>query len=279
VRRGAASFQSVPGSCPAVGSRPRSRCRHRGAVLGGRGFPGAVTRARSGRPAGGRRSRGMSGRRPAGHCPVRVPGPAVEMSVRPTGRADVQRPRIQRPVSSRPVSRCPDGQACGVHGAGAALSPAGPGVAPPFGWVQPVDVPRGPRAAWSPAGIGPDGQAMVRRWPWLARMRVDPRPGRPRGRHPGYGTARRWPTTNAVEGQGADRVAGSPGPSRCSSAREASWGRWPAMGLDQEVVVTTLGGRWAGGDPGSSSSAGPMRFGGEQPAAALRPRWVRSAVG
>jgi hypothetical protein len=33
------------------------------------------------------------------------------------------------------------------------------------------------------------------------------------------------------------------------------------MALDQ-AVVTTLSGRWAGGDPGSSSSGGPMRFGG-----------------
>jgi hypothetical protein len=48
-------------------------------------------------------------------------------------------------------------------------------------------------------------------------------------------------------------------------------------GLDREVV-STLGGRCAGGGPVSSGAGGPIRFSGEQTAAAARPRSVRSAV-
>jgi hypothetical protein len=58
-------------------------------------------------------------------------------------------------------------------------------------------------------------------------------------------------------------------------------GRWPAwcptMGVDREVV-STLRGRWAGGGPVSSNSGGLTRSGGEQPAAAARPRQMRRAV-
>jgi hypothetical protein len=61
----------------------------------------------------------------------------------------------------------------------------------------------------------------------------------------------------------------------------ASWagaGVVPDHGLDREVV-TTLCGRWAGDGPVSSVPERPMGLGGEQTAAAARPRHVRSAVG
>jgi hypothetical protein len=129
--------------------------------------------------------------------------------------------------SGHPVSRCPDGQASGVRGA-AALS--GPRWA--LEWLGVVGRPsvgrsgstcrRGPRAAWSPAGIGPNGK----RWcdvgrPWLAR----------------------GSTVAQVR-----RLAGFPAAAPLGHL---------TMGLDREVV-TTLSGRWAGGGPVSSSSGGPL---------------------
>jgi hypothetical protein len=51
----------------------------------------------------------------------------------------------------------------------------------------------------------------------------------------------------------------------------------PTMGLDQEVV-TTLCGRWARVVPSRPTPEDPPGSVGEQPAAAARPRRVRSAV-
>ena len=87
MRRGAASYRAVLGSCPVaaagraaaevpvtaeptcVAKRPRYR------------DPGEVRR-----PADGRRSRGCPDTGQAGRCPVRDPGPAVGMSVQPVER-------------------------------------------------------------------------------------------------------------------------------------------------------------------------------------------------
>jgi hypothetical protein len=54
--------------------------------MAGRAPPGAVTRARSGRLAGGCRSRGCPDAGQAGRCPVRLVRSAVGMSVQPVER-------------------------------------------------------------------------------------------------------------------------------------------------------------------------------------------------
>jgi hypothetical protein len=167
------------GRCWAVVQRrrpgPRRRCGHRGAVIGGQAAPDTATRARSGRPAGGRRSRGCPDTGHAGRHPVGVLCPPCGC---PSNRSS-GRPVSTRPVSTRPVpSRCPDGRASGVRGAAAALS------APrwPLEWLGAAGRPRGaqwvrrcrrgPRAAWSPARMGAWGEGMVLGWPWVAGTRV-----------------------------------------------------------------------------------------------------------
>lgn len=78
---------------------------------------------------------------------------------------------------------------------------------------------------WSPACIGPDGKGMARRWPCLARMRFDRSQGR---LWPAFRLRCRLaagPTRALVQGQGAGRVAGSMGWSRCSPARQGVFGR------------------------------------------------------
>jgi hypothetical protein len=262
------------------GQSPQHRCRHRGAVLGGRAPPGAVTRVRSGRPAAVAGAR-MSGPRPGRSLPCPRPGPAVgrpssPSSGRPTSgvqASGVQVSGVQ--VSGRTGLRCPrhcrravrvalDLERLGVEAAG---------------WAQWVEVPPVSAGGWSPAsGLpGSDGAAVGRaRRP---RGRPSPRgrrlPGVPAAAPPGRRADTGWSRARVPAGWG------SPGPSRCSPVPRRTSGRSPAwrptMGLDQEVV-TTLGGRSARGGPVASSSGGPTRFGGEQPAAAARPRWVRSAA-
>jgi hypothetical protein len=134
--------------------------------------PGAVTWARSGRPAGGRRREDV-------RTPAR-PVVALSASSGPPWGCPSSR-SSGRPTSRRPVSRCPGIQvsgrtSSGVRGAAATRS------APrrTLEWLGVAGRPRlGPtgrrapwsRAAWSPAGLGPDGKGMVRRWPWLACTR------------------------------------------------------------------------------------------------------------
>jgi hypothetical protein len=146
-------------------SGPQHRCRHRGAVLGGRAPPGAVTRVRSGRPAGGRRREDV--RTPARLVVALSPPPVPPWDVRPAGRADVQRPGV----------RCPGVRCPGVRTdrppLSAAMPPrgprrAGPGVAGV--WGRPVGrsgsrCPRCPRAGGRlPASglTGSDGAAVGR---------------------------------------------------------------------------------------------------------------------
>jgi hypothetical protein len=244
---------------------------------------------RRGDPRRGRAAQRMV----AGREDVRTPGRSLPCprprsrrgDVRPTGRADVQRLHIQRPRV-----RCHPGVRKDRPPVSAALPPrcprrAGPGVA--VGRAVPVGRSgstrrRGPRAAWSPACIGPDGKGMrgVGR-AWLPRgSTVAPRP--PLGRRPGCGAASPPGDTGAGPGPGRRPGGrGAWGRSRYSPAPQGVLGRSPAwcstMGPDQEMV-TTLCGRWASGGPVSSSSGGPTRFGGERPAAAARPRAVKSAV-
>ena len=231
-------------------SGPPCRCRHRGAVLGGRASAGAVTWARSGPPSGRSPARGCPRRRPGRRCPVHLLWSAVGMSVQPVERtSNVQ--GVRCPVSGRPGIQVSGRTSSGVRGAAATLS------APrrTLEWLGVAGRPRlGPTgrcAPWSAGGVAacrlrPDGKGMVRRWPWLARTRVDPSPGPPLGRRPGCGAA--WPPGR--HGRWSRVPAGwrgSMGRSRCSPAPAGRSGQVvgvvPDHGLDQEVV-TTLRGRW-----------------------------------
>jgi hypothetical protein len=270
----------------------RRRCRHRGAVLGGRAPPGAVTWARSGRPAGGRRREDV--RTPA-RLVVALSAPPVPPWGCPSSRSS-GRPTSRRPVSTRPVSRRPphpgvrtDTLRCPRrcrHVVRAALIWSGSVWRAAPGWAQPVDVPRGRRAAWSPAGLGPDGKGGggVGRG-WLARgstlaqgrrvagvaAAAPPWPQRAdTGAGPGQGAGRGGEHGGAWEGAGAHRPR--PG------VLGALVGVVPTRGLDQQLV-TTLRGRWARVVPWRPAPEGPPGSVGEQPAAAARPRRVRSAVG
>jgi hypothetical protein len=253
--------------------------------MGGQAPPDAATRARSGRLAGGRRSRGCPGAGYAGRRPVRVLCPPCG---RPSNRSS-GRPVSTRPVSTRPApSRCPDGRASGVRGSAAALS--GPrwtlewlGAAGRPRWAQWVRCAaevRGRRGRLPAPGLtGRDGAGLA----VVARTRVAGRPGPPHHRRTGCGAALgAWPTSELVQRQGAGRLARSTRtPQLLTNPPGASWagaGVVPTMGLDREVV-TTLCGRWIGDGPVSSVPQGPSGSAGEQTAAAARPRHVRSAVG
>jgi hypothetical protein len=247
--------------------------------VGGRAPPGAVTRPRSGAQRVSPVAR-MSGRRPGRSLPC-PPRPVRRGDLRPTGRADVRCPGV----------RCP-GVWTDRPAVSAALPPgcprrAGPGVArcggpPPVGRSG-SRCRRGRRAAWSPACIGPDGKGRVRRWPWLAGTRVDRSPGPPLGRRPGCGAVLapagrhgRWSRARVPAGCGGEHgteqvLTGPAGRRGRSRRRGAGHGPGPAAG---DHAGWSLG----EGGPVASSCGGSTRFGGEQPAAAARPRHVRSAV-
>jgi hypothetical protein len=189
--------------------------------------------------------------------------------VRPTGRADIRCSCVRCPgvrcpgvrgrrVSGRTGRRCPRHHRRAVR----RWTPEWLGVA---GRAQRVDVPPWSAAAWSPAGIGPNRKAIVRRWPWLARMRVDRSPGPPLGRRPGCGAA--WPAGRHGRWSRARVPAGwgSPGRSRCSSVPPQ--GVWAVTGVVPDHGLGPGGGdhaAWSVGEGGpvASSSGGPTRFGG-----------------
>jgi hypothetical protein len=176
-----------------------------------------------GPPSGCRRSPGCPDAGQAGRCPVRLVRSAVGMSVRSSGR----------PASTRLVSRRPrhpgvrtDTLWC-PRRCRRAVCALDPGVARRGGPPRPgqrVDVPRGLWAAWSPACIGPAGKGMARRWPWLARTRVDVAQGRRLAGVPA--AAPPWP-------QRADTGAG-PGPG-CrpggGGARDRAGAHQPPQGV------------------------------------------------
>jgi hypothetical protein len=235
VRRGAASCRAVRGSCQwRRRSGPQHRCRHRGAVLGGRAPPGAVTRVRSGRPAGVADAR-MSGRRPRWSFPCPRPGPAAgrpssPSSGRPT--SSVRCPVSRRPVFRCPVFRCPDGQACAVRGNAAARSASrwtwSGWVWGPPGWAQRVQVP--PVSAGGgrlPASglTGCDGAAVGRAR--LPRGRPSPRadawPASRLRRRLAAGPTRAGPGPGCRPGGGARDAAGAHRSSRGASGRSAAW--------------------------------------------------------
>jgi hypothetical protein len=175
VRRGAASCRAVLGSCPvAAAVRAAAQVPSPRSSRGWPSAPGAVTQARSGRPAGvaGRedvRTRGCPDAGQAGRCPVRLVGSAVGMSVQPVERtSSIHASGVQCiQVSGRTGS--------GVRGAAAALSAprwpcSGSVWRAALAGRRGSTCPRGPRAAWTPACIGPEGK----RWcgvgrGWLAR--------------------------------------------------------------------------------------------------------------
>jgi hypothetical protein len=219
---------------------------------------------------------------------VRTPAtPVVARSASSVHRAGV-RPMVRRTsgvhtsgVHTTVRSGCPDGYASGVRG----LRPRCPHRA--GCWNASVrraasvgrnrfDVPPwGPRAAWSPARVGPAGTG----WSWVgveARTRVDGRqhpgcgprspPGRPRELVPCQGAGR------LAGGARADQVLTSPPQvswARCRRGRPAMDDTGPTPTRRPRSVVTL---------PVQPSSGGPIGFGGEQAAAAARPRYVRSAV-
>jgi hypothetical protein len=250
----------------------------------GRAPPVAVTRARSGHPAGSPVAR-MSGRRPGRSLPC-PPRPVGRGNVRPTGRVDIQHPGVWCPGVRCPApgaSRCPDGQAL----VSAALPPrcprrAGPRVAR---WrATPAAVGRRAAAACGRRGClpasgrtGRDGAALaVAGW-----HEVDRSPRPPLGRRPGCGAA--WPAGRhgAGPGQGAGRVAGSPGTKQVFTGPAGRPGQVAGVVLTNGPGpggVTTLRGRWARVVRWRPASEGPLGSVGEQPAAAARPQRVRSAV-
>ena len=179
--------------------------------MAGRAPPDAATRARSGRPAVGRRSRGCPDAGHAGGRPVRVLCPLCGRPS-PIGQADVRCPRVGCP-RVRCQQMCPDGRVSGVRGSAAALSePRWPvewlgGRAAPVGAMGST-CRRGPRAAWSPARMGSegrDGAALAvggsheGRWRiWAAVSHA----------HRLRRRLAAWPTRELVQRQGAGRLAG-----------------------------------------------------------------------
>ena len=276
----------MPSGAAQLPSHRGGRCRHCGAVMDCPAPQTLQPERGSGRPAGGRRRRGRPGCPDAGHGGRRW----VRVRCSPCGRTSVQL-----------VGRTSGVQATGVHATGvrtdtrpvptaaaAALSgpcwiPESVGAAGPatlahrLGRVAVVGARLGrrcPNRAWR--------EGMVERWPCVARTRVDARPGLPLGMRTGCGAAlaarRPWELVQrrcrSVGGeQGKERVLQVP--RRCGLGRLPAY--WPTMGLDREVV-TTLRGRCAGVGPLSSHAGGPIRLSGEKPAAAARPRYVRSAA-
>jgi hypothetical protein len=287
VRRGAASCRAVLRSWPVtaaagvVTAEPSSvaECR-------GRCDPSEVAP-----PAGGRRRGGRSGCPDTGH--------AVRRSVRilcpPCGQTSVQR-----------VGRTSDVHASSVHATGVMRMSGQTGVRCPRP-LQPccphragfrnAPVPRDwPRWAHRVRRVAVVGERLGRRCPnracregWscvgqcVAGTSGDGRPGPPLRTGKGGGAAlTAWATKGAGAALGAGRVAGGHGKEQVRTRRSAGASRTGCRrgarhGLDREVV-TTVSGRCAGVGPVSSGSGGPIRFGGEQPAAAARPRYVRSAV-
>jgi hypothetical protein len=258
--------------------------------MAGRVPPGARDPARSGRPVGGRRSRGFPDAGQADRCPVRLVRSAVGTSVQPVERTSgVQASGVQASgAAGCPGVRCSrvSGRTrSGVRGAAALSAPRWTpewlGVVGRPGRAQRVDVPvvRGRRGRLPASGrTGRNGSALA----VLARMRST------------VARAAAWPASGCsaalapagrhgalVQGQGAGRWR-EPGMEQVlTGPGRASWqvaGVVADHGLDQDVM-TTLRGRWARMVPCRPAPEDPPGSVGEQPAAAARPQCVRSAVG
>jgi hypothetical protein len=227
-----------------------------------------VTRARSGRPAG-----------------VAVAGP--RMSRRRPGRSLPCPPRpVHRGMSVQPVERTSSIQVSGVQASGASRCPAGQALVsaalpPPWPHAGPrvarwraapagrsgSTCRRGPRAAWLPACIGPDGKGMVRRWPWLACTRVDAAQGRRLAGRSGCGAAlAQRADTGAGPGPGCRPGGGEHGTEQVPTGpRRASWWAGRRRGARPWAWTKRCDhAEWSLGEGGpvASSSGGPTRFGG-----------------
>ena len=235
------------GEQPAAAARPRRRCRHRGAVLGGRASAGTVTWARSGPPSGWSPARGCPRRRPGRSLPC--PPPLVRRGdVRPAGRADVQCPG--RPMSGVQASGHPgvrtDKLRCLRRCRHVVRAAPDPGVAR-CGGPPPVG-PTGRRAPWSAGGVvacrlRPDEKGDGAALAVAGSHEVDRSQGRRLGRRPGCGAALapagrhgRWsrpgcrPGAGSMGGMGGSRCSPAPaGRPGCSRRRGADHGlaqRW-----------------------------------------------------
>jgi hypothetical protein len=276
------------------------RCRHRGAVMGLPSAADAATRASVGCPAGRSPSSWpsrMSGRLPrrSSRCPR--PLSAMRTDVRPTGRVDVRCPRVRCPRVRVHASGV---HAPGVHTTGVIRVSGRTPVRCPRPlqprWIRTTSVRRDrPRLVHRVRRGAVVGERLGRRCPNRARRARDGRTLAVRGSHEGrrqtwrcfagvQAAAPRSPPGRPgelVQGQvpvgwwGSRGGAGAPKSPQVRAGRVA--GVLADHGLDREVV-TTLGGRCAGGGPVSSCAGGPIRFSGEQTAAAARPRYVRGAV-
>jgi hypothetical protein len=213
----------------------------------------------------------------------------MRIDVRPTGRADVRCPRVCCPGVRCPRDRCDAGVRTDRRPVSAA---AASGLSAPR-WIPERVGAAGPArlgapgfdgSPWSVSGlvvaarIGPGGEGMIvrravrgrygwRRQAWAAASHAQ-RLGRRVRRLGNQGS---WSSARCRSvGQGSTTR------SRCARVappvrRGQVAGVLPDRGLDREVV-TTLRGRRTGCGPVSSGSGGPIWFGGEQTAAAARPR-------
>jgi hypothetical protein len=245
VRRGAASCRAVLGSCQwRRRSGPQRRCRRRGAVLGGRAPPGAVTPGEVGPPSGGRRREDV--RTPAGLVvALSAPRSRRGTSVQPVERTS----NVQCPVSGVQVSGCP-GVRTDRPALSAALPPrgprrAGPGVAG-YGGRRLGAVGRGAPGVCGRvvACIGPDGKRWCGGWPCPAATRSTVAQGRrlagvPAAAPPGRRADTGWSRARCRPGGGArdEQVLTGPPAGRLGGRRR---GARPWLG---PRVVTTLGGR------------------------------------
>ena len=215
-----------------------------------------------------------------------MPSTVNKSDVCPTGRADLQHPGVRGLQSRCPGLQVSGRTGSGVRGAAVALSaprwtPGGSVTGRP-GRAQGSTCRRGRWAAWSPAGIGPDGKGMVRRWPWLAGTRSTAAQGRRLAGVPA--AAPPWPRRADM---GAGARAGVPAGGGEPGTEQVLTG--PAGRPGQVAALVPghgpgpRGGDHAGwslgeGGPWRSAPEGPLGSVGEQPAAAPRPQRVRSAV-
>jgi hypothetical protein len=268
---------------------------HRGGVMGLPSAADAATRASFGCPSGGRRRRAVQD--------VRTPAtPFVALFASAVRHADGRpsnwsggRPVSARPVSMRPVSlRLVSTRPGVIRGPGRTRVRCPRPLQPR--WIRNTSVRRDrPRLVHRVRRVAVVGERLGRRCPNRAWRAKDGPTLAVRGSHEArrqtwrcfagvQAAAPRSPPGRPgelVQGQvpvgwwGSRGGAGAPKSPQVRAGRVA--GVLADHGLDREVV-TTLGGRCAGGGPVSSGAGGPIRFSGEQTAAAARPRYVRSAV-
>jgi hypothetical protein len=284
VRRGAASCRVVLRSCPVTAAAlwgcraPQTRQPER--ALAAHPAVAVVVPSR------------MSGRRPRRSSLCSRPLSAMRTDVRPTGRVDVRCPRVRCPCVRCPCAWCPHDRCDpGVRTDTRPVSAAAATALDPNTSVRRDR----PRLVHRVRRVAVVGERLGRRCPNRAWQARDGRTLAVRGSHEGrrqtwrcfagvQAAAPRSPPGRPgelVQGQvpvgwwGSRGGAGAPKSPQVRAGRVA--GVLADHGLDREVV-TTLGGRCAGGGPVSSGAGGPIRFSREQTAAAARPRYVRSAV-